>query len=359
MTEHVYDVALSFAGEDRVFVSQVAGALREAGVDVFYDDYAVVELWGQNLVDVFEEVYNRRSRYVVIFVSRDYVQKPWTRHERQSAQARALVEQGVYVLPVSLDGSKLPGMPETVHYVDGRRFGSDEIATMVCQKLEHEPTSAIEPEPLGAPRDREQTMRLLAIRPGAWEYLLWAGLIHQGVQGLEPKWRDHQLRLRRVDGRRLSVDEFLDTIGTATDRITTTLENLETVMSDQAQEIAFGLPGEPGDPEAIEHIASRWVGCYEALLEWASDVRSLLVVDELRKVRDLTAEMVDMPLRDIRGYVDRIVKGSEIAAHHVASGKEEVLTLTLELKLVMDEAVLRSHSQEMRRLTKLRRKGRL
>lgn len=29
--EHVYDVALSFAGEDRVYVSQVAAALRDAG----------------------------------------------------------------------------------------------------------------------------------------------------------------------------------------------------------------------------------------------------------------------------------------------------------------------------------------
>jgi hypothetical protein len=39
-----YDVALSFAGEDREYVNQVAGVLNELGIRVFYDKYEQVDL---------------------------------------------------------------------------------------------------------------------------------------------------------------------------------------------------------------------------------------------------------------------------------------------------------------------------
>src|SRR6266478_5728839 len=78
-----YDVALSFAGEDREYVEHVATGLRDAGVSVFYDLFQRAELWGRNLVDHLAEVYQKRSRYVVMFISKHYVQKAWTTHERQ------------------------------------------------------------------------------------------------------------------------------------------------------------------------------------------------------------------------------------------------------------------------------------
>jgi len=46
-----FDVALSFAGEDREYVEQVADMLRRMGIQVFYDKYELVTLWGKNLYD--------------------------------------------------------------------------------------------------------------------------------------------------------------------------------------------------------------------------------------------------------------------------------------------------------------------
>ena len=43
--EH-YDIALSFAGEDRAYVQEVATALQAAGVKVFYDEFETADLWG-------------------------------------------------------------------------------------------------------------------------------------------------------------------------------------------------------------------------------------------------------------------------------------------------------------------------
>ena len=39
-----YDVCLSFAGEQREYVEQVADKLKSRGVRVFFDDYAKAEL---------------------------------------------------------------------------------------------------------------------------------------------------------------------------------------------------------------------------------------------------------------------------------------------------------------------------
>ena len=44
-----YDVALSFAGEDREYVEEVARILKAAGVKVFYDKFETVQLWGRNI----------------------------------------------------------------------------------------------------------------------------------------------------------------------------------------------------------------------------------------------------------------------------------------------------------------------
>jgi len=45
-----YDIALSFAGEDREYVEQVAILLKRFGVKVFYDKFEESNLWGKNLL---------------------------------------------------------------------------------------------------------------------------------------------------------------------------------------------------------------------------------------------------------------------------------------------------------------------
>ena len=51
-----YDVALSFAGEDREYVDAVASHLQEAGVRVFYDRFEETKLWGKNLYDHLSDI---------------------------------------------------------------------------------------------------------------------------------------------------------------------------------------------------------------------------------------------------------------------------------------------------------------
>ena len=44
-----YDVVLSFAGEDRVYVQDIAKKLKAKGIKVFYDEFEEAKLWGKDL----------------------------------------------------------------------------------------------------------------------------------------------------------------------------------------------------------------------------------------------------------------------------------------------------------------------
>jgi hypothetical protein len=47
-----------------------------------------------------------------MLISKAYVEKAWTVHERRSAQERVLAERdNEYLLPVRIDGSPVPGLP--------------------------------------------------------------------------------------------------------------------------------------------------------------------------------------------------------------------------------------------------------
>jgi hypothetical protein len=138
-----YQVALSFAGEDRPYVAEVAKVLSERGIRVFYDEYERVNLWGKDLYTHLSEIYRIRSEYTVVFVSQYYAKKLWTNHERRSAQARAFEESREYILPAVFDDTNIEGIPKTVGYIDLRVTRPSELATLIEEKLAaegHKPT---------------------------------------------------------------------------------------------------------------------------------------------------------------------------------------------------------------------------
>jgi tetratricopeptide (TPR) repeat protein len=135
-TAFTYDVALSFAGEDRDFAAAVATQLRESGVRVFYDDFEKADLWGRNLYSYLTDIYEKKAQYCVLFVSASYVNRRWTKLEREAAQARAFSQDQEYILPVRLDSStSVPGILPTTAYLDGHKEGVVGIVSFILRKL--------------------------------------------------------------------------------------------------------------------------------------------------------------------------------------------------------------------------------
>src|SRR5438046_553341 len=130
-----FDVALSFAGEDRGYVGRVARELARMGITVFYDKHETVTLWGRDLYVHLREVYCNRARYTVMFISKNYKRKLWSNHERESAQARAFLEQKEYILPVRFDNTKIPGVLPTTGYVELSGVSPRQLANLIKTKL--------------------------------------------------------------------------------------------------------------------------------------------------------------------------------------------------------------------------------
>ena len=130
-----YDVAISFAGEQRTQAEAIADCLKNAGVKVFYDGSEQTNLWGKNLYEHLSDVYQKKARYCLMLASAAYAAKVWPTLERRNAQARALSQKVEYILPVRFDETEIPGLPSTVGYLRFSEHGVEGICTLLRQKL--------------------------------------------------------------------------------------------------------------------------------------------------------------------------------------------------------------------------------
>lgn len=130
-----YDIAFSFAGEDRDIVQQLVYELLQNNIRVFYDADEKANLWGKDLYQYFQEIYRDRARYCVIFVSEAYSRRIWSQHELKQAQARDIIEHREYILPVRLDDTEVPGLNATTGYVDLRQHSIQDLRDLILLKV--------------------------------------------------------------------------------------------------------------------------------------------------------------------------------------------------------------------------------
>ena len=130
-----YDIALSFAGEDRTYVDQVANLLQQRGVRYFYDLHQEANLWGKDLYAYLTNIYQNQARFTVMFVSEHYAKKRWASHERQAIQARAFQEQGECILPAKFDNTEIPGLLPTIGYISLVGRSPENLVELICTKL--------------------------------------------------------------------------------------------------------------------------------------------------------------------------------------------------------------------------------
>lgn len=133
--EPVYDIGLSFAGEERSYVEEVAKELKNLGIRVFYDNYETQDLWGKDLYQHLNNVYKNECKYCIIFISQNYAKKVWTRHELKAAQAKAFLESEEYILPIKFDNTELPGINPQIGYLSHDDYTPKQIAELALAKL--------------------------------------------------------------------------------------------------------------------------------------------------------------------------------------------------------------------------------
>lgn len=130
-----YDFAISFAGEEREIAESLALKLVEKGIRVFYDNFELHKLWGEDLAEKLYTIYSEESKYCIILVSEKYLEKIWTTHERKSALQKQITQKGGYILPLRIDDVSLPGLPDTTVYLNFKDYTIDKVVELAQLKL--------------------------------------------------------------------------------------------------------------------------------------------------------------------------------------------------------------------------------
>jgi TIR domain len=136
--DFIYDVAFSFAGERRGYVSEVYRILKdEYNVRVYYDQDKEIKIenWGEDLGEIHQKVYEEQSKWCLLFISKEYKEKVWTTHEKRSALARAILGRSTYILPACFDDTKIDGIPSTTVYIDISNMTPEELSEYVLGKI--------------------------------------------------------------------------------------------------------------------------------------------------------------------------------------------------------------------------------
>lgn len=130
-----YQAAISFAAEQRAYADKLARQLQQWGIEVFYAPFEQAHLWGKDGIAEFQKIFGNLSRFVVMLISENYVRKMWPRVEYRAALHSMFATRQNSILPVQLDGAKLPGLPKGTLYLDGTKHTPAEIASILLEKL--------------------------------------------------------------------------------------------------------------------------------------------------------------------------------------------------------------------------------
>jgi hypothetical protein len=63
-----------------------------------------------------------------MFISKEYVEKPWPTHERKAAISRQIRQGGEYILPIRFDSTVVPGLDTSIGYLKAADYTPEQLA---------------------------------------------------------------------------------------------------------------------------------------------------------------------------------------------------------------------------------------
>jgi TIR domain len=137
VAKHQFDVALSFPGESRALVEDIARTLEGLlGPDrYFYDNNYKAQLARPSLDTLLQDIYRNRSKLIVVFIGDDYQRKEWCGIEFRAIREIILDRANDRVMFVRLDDGVVDGIFKTDGYIDARKYSAAEIAHFIQERV--------------------------------------------------------------------------------------------------------------------------------------------------------------------------------------------------------------------------------
>ena len=135
---HSFEVALSFPGEIRPLVEEVALHLeRMIGPNAyFYDNNYVSQLARPGLDILLQDIYRKRAKLIVVFLNADYQRKNWCGIEFRAIRDIIAERENHRIMFVRTDDGVVDGVFDTDGYVDARRHSAAALAKFIQERVE-------------------------------------------------------------------------------------------------------------------------------------------------------------------------------------------------------------------------------
>jgi hypothetical protein len=361
--EGTTDLFIAHASEDKqAVVRPLAQMLTSRGWKIWLDELDLT--LGDSLSGRIDAAL-AKTRFGVVVLSPAFFAKDWPQRELSGLAAREIASGAKVILPVwhGIDhefiAQRSPVLADRLGVKTSS--GLERVADEISRALEKagalpaqvsSPPSSEEieahrhdgPMLLSIPSTREEQEQVIVERPDYWEYRLFAGLLMRGRLDLEGKWQDQQLRLPGGARRDIGYESPLGFLNRELDWLQRQLSALGRLFDPVAIEQAFGKPGEPGDPRRIEHLAQRLIEAYEAMMDWAAEIRNTNAPAEYADIVELYSRLADGPVRQVRDFIQEIADQTTRLPILALDGTEEnpvvvKFTLTLSLEEGLEEEI--------------------
>lgn len=132
-----FKVALSFPGEHRDYVEEVARELqtRLPARSVFYDRDFTAQLARPNLDTLLQHIYADNSDLVVVFLSENYEKKEWCGLEWRAVRELLKKKQDNSIMFMRFDLASVPGALSLDGYVDLASYTASEAAALILERV--------------------------------------------------------------------------------------------------------------------------------------------------------------------------------------------------------------------------------
>jgi hypothetical protein len=135
ISTHSFDVALSFPGEIRPLVEQIALELeRLIGPNSYFYDNNLSQLARPSLDTLLQDIYRNRAKLIVVFLSGDYQKKDWCGIEFRAIKEIIMERDHKRIMFIRTDDGSVEGVLKTDGYLDSRRFNAAELAGFIHER---------------------------------------------------------------------------------------------------------------------------------------------------------------------------------------------------------------------------------
>ena len=174
-----------------------------------------------------------------------------------------------------------------------------------------------------------ESLRIYIEKPNGWEFLVFAKILYEHIQSHKRKRLDLELGISF--GAVIDLKDHITAhnwISTKFTQITQIVENLTQALNSGITK-AVGPPGEPGDIQRIEHVASRIADGYAEAIDWTLEFQRVVVEPEHERLMKLTANFSSNMLAEIESYSADLYDRIQHKLENHEPGEVVKFTLTL------------------------------